>query len=161
VAFEDVTAVPSLVSSAFGVVLDLGAGNGNQLHRLDKEKIKHVYGIEPNKAFVGALDAKIKETGLEGLYTPLICGVEDAEMELSREGVTPGTVDCIVSIQILCSVKDPEAVVKQLHHLLKPGGELIFWEHQQNESDFITRIAQCKKIHSLIPLQDYTSLTLA
>lgn len=135
-------AVPSLVGSAYGLVLDLGAGSGNQLPRLDVSRLKHVYGIESNQAFATALDAKITETGLEGMYTPIIGRVEDAEAELAQQGVMPGTVDCILSIQLLCSVKDLAAVARQLHHLLKPGGELIFWEHQRNEVDFVTRMAQ-------------------
>jgi 2-polyprenyl-3-methyl-5-hydroxy-6-metoxy-1,4-benzoquinol methylase len=94
------------------------------------------------------LSEKIKSTGLEDLYTPLICSVEDAEIELARQGIAPGTVDCILSMQVLCSVKDPAFVVKQLHHLLKPGGELIFWEHQLNEYDAVSRMVQCKSLIS-------------
>ncbi len=106
------------------------------------DKLEHVYGLESNPAFAEALTKSIKETGLEGVYTPIICSVEDAEAELARQGVTPGTVDCILSIQLLCSVSDPEALVKKMHSFLKPGGEFIFWEHQVHESDWMTRIAQ-------------------
>ena len=141
----------SLVSSAYGVVLDLGAGGGNQIQRLDRAKLKHVYGLEPNAGFAAALADKVKAVGLAGVYTPIICGVEDAELELARAGVAPGTVDCILSIQILCSVRDPVAVVKQLHHLLRPGGELIFWEHQRNEWDLLTQLVQCKSGPGRLP----------
>lgn len=142
VNFEQGTVVPSLVGNAYGLVLDLGAGSGNQLPRLDASKIKHVYGIESNPAFASALVAKIKETGLEAKYTPVIGCIKTAEAELARYGVIPGTIDCILSIQLLCSVQDITATVQQLHRLLKPGGELIFWEHQRNEVDFVTRMVQ-------------------
>ncbi|KAK5997680.1 hypothetical protein PT974_00035 [Cladobotryum mycophilum] len=126
--------------SQAGSPLYLSAGTGNQPPRFNISKIQHVYGIESNQAFAPTLDAKIKETGFEGAYTPVICHVEDAEIELTRLGVMPGTVDCILSVQLLCSVKDLAGVVKKLHHLLKLGGELIFWEHQRNEVDFVTRM---------------------
>lgn len=142
VRFEEQSAVPSLVGRAHGIVLDIGAGSGNQLPRLNASRLKHVYGIESNEAFIPALNNKIKETGLEGKYTPVVCTVQDAQVELAKLGVMPGTVDSIVCIQLLCSVPDPVAVVKALHEMLKPGGVLLFWEHQENEGDFWTRMAQ-------------------
>ncbi|KAK3180224.1 hypothetical protein K4F52_008423 [Lecanicillium sp. MT-2017a] len=140
--YEKNAGVPELVAHAHGTVLDLGAGSGNQLYRMQASQLKRVYGLESNPAFAEALSEAVKETGLEGVYTPIICSVEDAEAELAREGVTPGTVDCVLSIQLLCSVGDPEALVKKMHSFLKPGGEFIFWEHKANESDWMTRIAQ-------------------
>jgi SAM-dependent methyltransferase len=106
------------------------------------DQLTHVYGLEANPLFAEPLTKTIKETGLEGVYTPIICRVEDTEAELARHGVTPGTVDCVLSIQLLCSVDDVEAVVKKMHEFLKPGGEFIFWEHTVNESDWMSRIAQ-------------------
>jgi len=125
-------------------VVDLGPGTGNQLPHLDRTKLKHVVGLEPNTSFAATLDRNIKHEGLEGLYTVVLSGAEDAELELARLGINPGTVDCILSIQVLCSVKDPAALVKKLHGLLKPGGQFIFWEHHLNERDRGMRWAQCK-----------------
>lgn len=150
VEFENNTPVPSLVGKAYGTVLDLGAGSGNQLPRFDANKIERVYGIEMNPAFIPALKAKIKETGLESVYAPLVCSVEDVDKVLEQEGIKPGTVDSIICIQLLCSVKDIAKVVHKVHKLLKPGGEFIFWEHQVHEADWMTRTAQGKcKIHDL------------
>ncbi|PQK10202.1 hypothetical protein BB8028_0002g05260 [Beauveria bassiana] len=139
---EEAFGAPALVGSAHGVVLDLGAGSGNQLHRLDTNRLTQVYGIESNAAFVPALTNKIHELHLEKLYTPVVARIEDAKEELAKLGVQPGTVDCILSIQVLCSIPNLKSVIKDLHYLLKPGGELIFWEHQQNEVDWITRAVQ-------------------
>lgn len=141
VNFENSSPVPALVGKAYGIVLDLGAGSGNQLHRLNADRLGRVFGIESNP-FAPALQAKIKENGHEDIYTPIICRAEDVDAELARQNITAGTVDCILSIQLLCSIDDTKTVVRQLHRLLKPGGELIFWEHQENETDWITRVAQ-------------------
>ncbi|EJP69718.1 Methyltransferase type 11 [Beauveria bassiana ARSEF 2860] len=78
--------------------------------------------------------------------------IEDAKEELAKLGVQPGTVDCILSIQVLCSIPNLKSVIKDLHYLLKPGGELIFWEHQQNEVDWITRAVQGRHSHPTLSL---------
>ncbi len=146
---EEALGVPALVGSAHGVVLDLGTGPGNQLHRLDTSRLTHVYGIECNSAFMPALTSKIKELHLEKLYTPVVARIEDLEAELATLGVEPGTVDCILSMQVLCSMPNLERVIRDLHHLLKPGGELIFWEHQVNEVDWMTRTVQGRYFFTL------------
>lgn len=152
--------MPALIGSAHGVVLDLGAGSGNQLHRLNPSRLSHVYGIESNHAFVPALTEKIQELRLEKLYTPVVARIEDAQEALTQLGVLPGTVDCILSIQVLCSIPNLERSIKDLHHLLKPGGELIFWEHQQNEVDRITRIVQGQYSRLLLPFDFLVSCVL-
>lgn len=142
VRFEDSTAVPKLVAAAEGTVLELGPGPGNQLPRLDQTQIHHVYGVEPNHAFIPLLRDKAAECGLEGKYTIIPCGVEDVD-SLKKSGLEPGSVDTILSMQVLCSVSRPEQVAKELYRLLRPGGKLIFWEHHCNH-DWVTRIVQSK-----------------
>lgn len=97
--------MPQLVASAHGVVLDLGPGTGNQLERFDASKIEHVYGVEPNTAFTKPLMERLRTTklGQDGKYTLIPCGIEDEET-LARFGVVEGSVDCIVSVQVLVSL---------------------------------------------------------
>ena len=40
-----------------------------------------------------------------------------------------GEFDAAVLMGILCSVRDPAAALAELRRVLKPGGELRFWEH--------------------------------
>jgi len=84
--------------------------------------------------------AKIDEAGLRGKYTLLSCGAEDTDV-LETHGITDGSVDTIVSIQVLCSVDKPGDVAKGLYKLLKPGGKLIFWEHHHSH-DPLTKLIQ-------------------
>ena len=144
-AYEDTTSVPRLVARAHGVILELGPGIGNQLPRFDASRIAHVYGVESNPAFAAPLRDRLRAVGatngLEAKYTPLICRIED-EAALARAGVVDGSVDCVVSMQVLCSLPDPRGTARQLYRLLKPGGELLFWEHSSH-SGFVTRCVQC------------------
>lgn len=96
--------MPALVASAHGVVLELGPATGNQLERFDAARIEHVYGVEPNTGFARAFAARLGATrlGQDGKYTLVPCGVED-EAALAGYGLAEGTVDCVLSIQVMVS----------------------------------------------------------
>lgn len=102
--FESTTAVPQLVVSAHGIVLDLGPGSGNQLERFDASKIEHVYGVEPNTAFTKFFMERLKGTklGVDGKYTLVPCGIEDSDV-LAKFGIVEGSVDCVLSMQVMVS----------------------------------------------------------
>ena len=125
---EDRSMVPPLVNKAYGVVLDLGPGNGAQLGRLNSNNVATIYGVEPNQAFLISLHESIQRHGLEGKYTVVPCRVEDT-MTMRDYGIVEGSIDTIVSVHVLCSVEDPSRVEGCLNRYLKPGGQLIFYEH--------------------------------
>lgn len=97
--------MPALVASAHGLVLELGPGSGNQLARFDAARIAHVYGVEPNTAFAGAFAARLRGTkvGIDGKYTLVPCGIEDAGT-LEGFGLRAGSVDCVVCMQVMVSL---------------------------------------------------------
>jgi SAM-dependent methyltransferase len=99
-----------------------------------------VYGVEPNPCFKDAIDAKLDKHGLRDRYKLIICGVEDSDV-LTEEGITEGSLDAVLCIQVLCAVKDPRNVMKQAWKLLKPGGKFIFWEHGWSRNR-LTTVAQ-------------------
>jgi SAM-dependent methyltransferase len=138
--FEDTTAVPELVSSAYGKILELGPATGNQLPRFNASKIIQIYGVEPNPIFTTPLRAKIAEMKLESKYT-FITGSVDDETMLANHGIEENSLDCVLSIQVLCSVDDPKKTASLLWRLLKPGGTLIFWEHHRSH-DWVSRVIQ-------------------
>ncbi|KAJ6447025.1 alpha-L-arabinofuranosidase [Purpureocillium lavendulum] len=141
VQFESTkTAVPLLVQKASGVVLELGPGMGNQLSHFDKPKLTRVVGVESNAYFAAEIQRQVQEQGLEDVYELLTCSVDDRSA-LEREGLVAGSLDTILSIQVLCSVSHPGATLKELYRLLKPGGKLIFWEHHRS-SDWLTMAVQ-------------------
>lgn len=128
------------MKAASGDVLELGPGPGNQIHRFDTSSVKHVYGIEPNPHYKDAIDAKLEKYGMQDKYKLIICGVEDSDI-LREEGITEGSLDSVLCIQVMCAVKDPKNVMKEVWKLLKPGGRFIFWEHGWSR-DRLTTVAQ-------------------
>ena len=132
---QDNSPVPGLVGSAYGTVLELGPATGNQISRFDKTKVDYIYGVEPCQTMHGELRKNVEAAGWDKNYLQLVSAVED-ERSLAAE-----SFDCVVSIQVLCSVQNPELVVKRVYDLLKPGGALIFWEHHESD-DWLTRRVQ-------------------
>ncbi|TGJ86275.1 hypothetical protein E0Z10_g2487 [Xylaria hypoxylon] len=147
IAFEDTTIIPSLVQAATGVVLELGPGPGNQIHRFDTSLISHIYGVEPNDHFKDDINAKVEKHSLQDKYKLIVSGVEDSDV-LRQEGITEGSLDSVLCIQVLCAVKDPKAVMKEVWKLLKPGGKFIFWEHGWSKNH-LTMAEQVVSIGSL------------
>ncbi|KAJ5666694.1 hypothetical protein N7462_011103 [Penicillium macrosclerotiorum] len=142
VAYEDTTIVPLLVQAAGGVVLELGPGPGNQIHRFDTSRVTQIYGVDPNPHFQDRIEAKLDEYGLRDKYQLLVCGVEDSDV-LRKEGITEGSLDAVLCIQVLCAVKDPKNVMKEVWKLLKPGGKFIFWEHGWSRNRLTSGVQAC------------------
>lgn len=134
------TTIPQLVPQCTGTVLELGPGTGNQLCRFNKPTITRIIGIESNHHFTPDINEQIKLNSLTEIYDLITASCND-DAGLERAGVVPGSIDTVLSIQVLCSVSDPEATMKRLYALLKPGGKFIFWEHHRN-SDWVTRAVQ-------------------
>ena len=112
-AFEqECSPVPQLVGSAYGTVLDLGPAIGNQITRFDKSRVQTIYGVEPMESVHRRLRKRVEENSWGEHYVQMIGGVEDGEI-LKRVGVAEASIDCVVSIQVLCSVSDPELVDKE------------------------------------------------
>ena len=141
-ARDEETVLPKLVPQASGTVLELGPGMGNQLPRYDVSKLTKVYGVEPNAGLHDALRTKVKECGLENIYEIIPCGVEDVAA-LKKHGISAGSVDTVLSVQVLCSVPDPDEILRRLYILLKPGGRLITYEHVKSR-DPLSSLVQSK-----------------
>ena len=112
--------------------MEIGPGSGNQLSRYNKSAITKIYGVEPNRDLHAALRQTIKDTGLSDIYEIVPCGVEDFD-KLREYGVLEGSIDTLMSVQVLCSVPRPEVMVKAMYRLLKPGGQMIVFEHVKSE----------------------------
>jgi len=93
--------------------------------------------VEPNSHFQEDINAKLEKHGLRDKYKLLLSGVEDSDV-LREEGITEGSLDTVLCIQVLCAVDDPKAVMKEVWKLLKPGGKFIFWEHGWSRNHLTT-----------------------
>ena len=128
---------PLLRTHARGVILDVGPGAGNWLSLFTEVvrdgKVRKIYGVEPNQEHHMALNRRVKEAGLEGVYEVL--GAKAADLRSMKGigendlGISKGSVDTIVTLQVLCSVPQPRLLIHDLYEYLKPGGHWIVYEH--------------------------------
>jgi SAM-dependent methyltransferase len=144
----------SLLSALRGTVLDIGPGSGEQLHSYTSSSVRAIYGAEPATTLHPRLQMKAMEAGLGNKYHILDCGAESRTLipALDRVGMiegnaSEGVFDDIVSIRVLCSVRDVKETVEGLYELLKPGGRLIVYEHvvspwKTEKGSIVARIVQ-------------------
>lgn len=135
VGMKDVS--PLLRAHCRGVVLDVGPGGGNWLNLftevVQSGKVSRIYGIEPNREHHEALRRRVKEAGLEGIYQVLDAKAGDLRsmkgIGIASQGLGSESVDTICTLQVLCSVPQPELLIHELASYLKPGGSWIVYEH--------------------------------
>ncbi|KEZ39562.1 hypothetical protein SAPIO_CDS9464 [Scedosporium apiospermum] len=118
-----------------GTVLEVGAGSGMWADVLATvtEGVKgplKIYGVEPNPYSAAALRKRTRDVGLDGVYEVLPVGIEKlGDPTATGVRVAPGSVDCVVTIQCLCSIPEPEKNARLLYNYLKKGGRWYVYEH--------------------------------
>ncbi|KAG7147170.1 hypothetical protein HYQ46_004003 [Verticillium longisporum] len=105
--------------------------------------VQRVFGVEPNAASQPALQRRVKEAGLDGVYEVVPVGIEELGDASRWDGkIEPESVDCIVSILCLCSIPDQEANIATLYGYLKKGGRWYVYEHVQAKRNLFMKLYQ-------------------
>ncbi|KAL2400080.1 hypothetical protein ABEF93_005117 [Exophiala dermatitidis] len=153
-----------LLSQSKGLILDVGPGTGEQIHRFSHpENIVAIYGVEPGISMHEQLKAAAKRAGFEpdDKYRVLGCTADlDAIVPaLMKDGLLDmdeghhserrpdldqklQLFDEIVCLRVLCGVPDQRATVADLYTLLKPGGRFVVCEHVLNKKNVLARAVQ-------------------
>lgn len=101
-----------------GRVLEVGAGTGTNFE-LYPDTVTEVVAVEPERRL-----AVLAQEAADAASVPVTVSTETVEEFAARE-----PFDAVVCSLVLCSVDDPDDVVRQLLSVLKPGGELRYLEH--------------------------------
>jgi SAM-dependent methyltransferase len=108
----------ALLSPLEGTVLEIGPGGGNNLPFL-RNGVRWI-GVEPNPFFHDRLRARGSRLGID---VDVRAGAAEALPAADR------SVDAVVASLVLCSVRDPEATLREVRRVLRPGGRFVFVEH--------------------------------
>jgi len=108
-----------LLAGLSGRVVEVGAGNGlNFAHY--PETVTEVIAIEP--------EPTLREAGEKAATAaPVAVTVRDGTADAVPLG--DGEVDAAVASLVLCSVPDQARALAELHRVVRPGGQLRFYEH--------------------------------
>ncbi|UTT90991.1 hypothetical protein NDA17_005913 [Ustilago hordei] len=119
-----------LLSSAYGRILEIGAGSGDSVGHYDADKIERLFCLEPYEPLRNQLFAKLNKLNLSKKGTVIPVGLDKTSRPaLLQAGIEPASLDTIVLFQVMCSIPDPKTHLDFLQSLLKPGGQIILFEH--------------------------------
>lgn len=108
-----------LLAGLSGRVIEVGAGNGLNFAHYPRE-VTGVLAVEPEPYL---REAARRSAAL----APVSVDVVDGIAEQLPAG--DDTIDAVVASLVLCSVPDQAAALAKMRRVLRPGGQLRFFEH--------------------------------
>ena len=108
-----------LLAELQGSVVEIGAGHGANFPHYPTT-VTHVTAIEPEPTL-----RALAEQAAHDAPVPITVQPGQAEQLPCADGV----LDAAVTSLVLCSVPDQQAALAEVRRVLKPGGELRFYEH--------------------------------
>jgi ubiquinone/menaquinone biosynthesis C-methylase UbiE len=108
-----------VVPAAEGRVLEIGIGSGLNMRRYSAN-VQRLIGLDPSP--------KLMEMArrVEHRNVRLVDFIEGSAEEIPLDNAT---VDTVVTTWTLCSIPDAPRALREMHRVLKPGGQLLFVEH--------------------------------
>ncbi|GGL11345.1 methyltransferase type 11 [Sphaerisporangium melleum] len=120
----------ALLDGLSGRVIEIGAGNGLNFGHYSAP-ISHVLAVEPEPHLRGlARDAATRA----GVPVTVVAGLADPLP------AADASFDAAVACLVLCTVPDQAAALAEIRRVLRPGGELRFFEHVAAESSGRRRV---------------------
>jgi SAM-dependent methyltransferase len=113
-----------LLDGLRGRVLELGCGDGDHF-RLFPPAVTELVAIEPEEHLRRQAEAAAAHAPCPARVLPGFA--EDLPAD-------EGEFDAAVAAHVLCSVKDQAAALAELMRVIRPGGELRFFEHVRADS---------------------------
>ena len=119
----------ALLSRARGRTLEIGSGTGLNLPHYPDD-LDDLILAEPDAAMRSRLEKRLSRSGR---------GTRLVDAPAERLPFPDGSVDTVVSTLVLCTVDAPDAALREIARVLRPGGQLLFLEHVRSESPTLAR----------------------
>ena len=109
-----------IVHRAYGDVLEIGFGGGLNLPYYDRDRVRHVFGLEPSEGMRRSASRMIDASAVD---------VELIDLPGEEIPLDDNSVDSILVTYTLCTIPDVAAALHGMRRVLKPGGQLFYCEH--------------------------------
>jgi ubiquinone/menaquinone biosynthesis C-methylase UbiE len=117
-----------IVGRAQGVVLEVGAGGGQNFPFYDPTRVVRVEAVEPDEAMLAAARCRLAAA-------PVPITLTRAPVEALP--FPDAQFDTVVVTLVFCSVGDPERGLREIWRVLKPGGTLLLLEHVRAQGKLV------------------------
>ena len=105
---------------ASGIVLEVGAGTGQNFGWYQKARVERVEATEPDPAMLVHARERAEQAAVPIVLT---------QAPVEALPFADATFDSAVVTLVLCSVHDPAQALAEIKRVLKPQGRLLLFEH--------------------------------
>ena len=109
-----------MIPLAKGNVLEIGVGPGVNFVHYDPARVNKIYALEPNAGMIRRAEEQRRRTQLN---------IEFLDLPGERIPLGDASVDTVVSTFTMCTIPGIEEAIRGVGRVLRPGGQLIFFEH--------------------------------
>ena len=119
-----------LLTGLSGQVIEVGAGTGRNFAHYPAQ-VASVLAVEP--------ESHLREIAMRSAeVAPVRVDVVDGVAE--RLPATDASADAVVLSLVLCSVAIQHLALREVHRVLRPGGEVRFFEHVRAQTEGLARV---------------------
>jgi ubiquinone/menaquinone biosynthesis C-methylase UbiE len=126
-----------LLADLSGRVIEIGSGSGPNF-KLYPDAVTELVAVEPEDYLRGKAEEAAARTGRD---------IRVVDAVADRLPFEDGAFDAAVAAQVLCSVPSQAAALAELRRVVRPGGELRFYEHVLATSP---RLARFQRLAALV-----------
>lgn len=135
-----------LLAGLEGRVVELGAGLGTNFPYYP-ESVRELVAIEPEIALIEDARVAARKASVAIEVLPAVA---------ERLPLEDASCDAAVACLVLCSVEDPEKALAELMRVVRPGGELRFYEHVVANKPAVARMMRvADKIYPRVSGNDH------
>lgn len=115
-----------LLADLSGSILEIGAGTGANLSRYPSS-VSRLVLVDDDRHMLAKLEERLREGARPETK------IEIREASAVSLPFPDASFDAVVSTLVLCSVPDPDVVLREIRRVLRPNGTFVYLEHVADE----------------------------